>query len=181
MRVWTIGARARGRTPKHGPWVPAALLHVTYVAVAAGLCLFVFASPWWRAIGFALVAGSALAPTRVPAWWLVLALGLGSLGRAPSAPTFEVHGLLAGLPLLQVLGSLSRQLPWDARLQPGALARPLRRGLFVQLALQPVAALVLRDFSAAAGTVRGAALVAAAALGVMAIVLAWRARRVRAW
>ena len=163
--------------PAIGWWLPTAALRVAFAVVAAVLCALVLAPPFWRAVGLALAVGGLLAPTRVPAWWLVLLFALGQLGRDPVMWDVTFHLLLAGVPLLHLLGSLAREAPWVGRLQVAVLARPLRRWLTVQLGVQPVAVVAFGLLPAGAGTVSGLPVLAAVALGVVAVALAWGGRR----
>jgi hypothetical protein len=158
--------------PDIGPWMPTAILHLLGLGVAAGLCLLVLESPIWRAIGLLLAVVGMTFPSVVPGWWLLLVLGLSQLWRAPSVTDAVYYLLLAGVHLLHVLGSLTRMLPWNGRMQLIAFALPLRRFVLVQAVAQPVAAGALFAFGGGPGTVPGLSIFSAAVLGVTAVVLA---------
>jgi len=162
---------ARASVPDLGPWMPTATLHLLFFAVGAGLCLLVLESPLWLAIGLLLAVAGTLVPHLVPTWWLMLLLGLSPLGHEPSANDVAYYLLLAGVHLLYVIGSLTRLLPWDGRMQVVALAPPLRRFVFVQAVAQPVAVGALFAFGGGPGTVPGMSILAAAVLGLVAAVL----------
>jgi len=70
------------------------------------------------------------------------------------------------------LGGLTRLLPWDGRMQLGALAPSLRRFVFVQAVAQPVTVGALFVFGGGPRTFTGLPIVAAAVLGVVAAVIA---------
>ena len=171
--------RPRGSAPAVGPGMSAATLHVMFLAVAAGLCLLVLERPVWLAVGLLLAAGGTLLPELVPKWWVLLMLGVGQLWREPSVTDVAFYLLLAGLHLLHVIGSLAQQLPWHARMQRVAFAQYLRRFVLVQVVAQAVAVGALFAFGGGRGTVTGLSIVAAAALGLMAAVLARGLRRAR--
>jgi hypothetical protein len=175
----TPTAVARASAPAIGPWVPAATLHVAFVAVAAGLCLLVFGSRLWLTIGLVLAVAAMVVPHLVSPWWLVFILGVDQVWRTPSATDGVFYALLAGVHLLHLLGGLTVLLPWDARIQVAALAGPLRRFVLVQAVAQPVAYGALVAFSTRGGTVPGLSILSAALLGVVAAVLAHRAHRAR--
>lgn len=63
------------------------------------------------------------------------------------------------------------------RLQVAVLARPLRRWFTVQLGVQLVAVIALGLLPAGVGPVSGLPLLAAVALGVVAVALEWGGRR----
>lgn len=168
---------ARASVPEIGPWVPTATLRLLFLAIAAGICLLVLESPFGRVIGLLLALTVTVLPSVVPAWWLLLMLGLSQLWREPSVTDFAYYLLLSGVHLLHVLGNITRLLPWEGRLQLVALARPLRRFLFVQAVAQPVAVAALIAFGGGPGTIPGLSILAAAVLGIVAAVLA-RALRI---
>lgn len=172
--------QARTSVPDIGPSMSTATLHLLFFAVGAGLCLLVLESPLWLAIGLLLAIAGTLMPSLVPTWWLMLLLGLSQLGREPSVSDVAYYVLLAGVHLLHVLGSLTRLLPWDGRMQLVALAPSLRRFVFVQAVAQPVAAGALFAFVGAPGTVPGLSILAAAVLCVTAAVLTRGLRQIRA-
>ncbi|MDF1503228.1 hypothetical protein [Roseisolibacter sp. H3M3-2] len=177
MRGWSHARRARGSAPVVGPWISAAAFHVTFLAVAVGLCLLVLARPVWLAVGLLLAAGATLRPELVSRWWVLLLLGVSQLWREPSATDGVFYLLLAGVHLLHVVGSLAQQFPWHARVQRAALAPPLRRFVAVQAAAPAAAAGALVAFGGGRGTVTGLSVGSAAALGLVAAVLAWGLRR----
>ena len=164
--------RARASVPAIGLWVPTATLHLAFLAVAAGLCLLVLESPFWRAVGLLLAVAGTLVPNRVPTGWLLLVLGLSQFWREPSVTDIVFYLLLAGVHLLHVLGSFARLLPWHGRIQVVAFVRPLQRFVFVQAAAQAVAVGALLAFGGGRGTVSGLSILAAAVLGIVAAVLA---------
>lgn len=163
---------ARASVPDIGASMPTATLHLLFFAIGAGLCLLVLESPLWLAIGLLLAIAGTLVPNLIPTWWLMLVLGLSQLGREPSVSDLAYYVLLAGVHLLHVLGSLTRLLPWDGRMQVVALAPSLRRFVFVQAIAQPVAVGALFAFVGAPGTVPGLSILAAAVLGIVAAILA---------
>lgn len=164
--------QARASVPDIGPSVPTAALHLLFLVMGIGLCLLVLESPLWLAIGLLLAIAGTLVPNLVPTWWLMLLLGLGQLGRGPSVTDVAYYVLLAGVHLLHVLGSVTRLLPWDGRVQLVALTPSLRRFVFVQAVAQPVAVGALFVFGGESGTVTWLPIVAAAMLGVVAAVIA---------
>ncbi len=163
---------ARASTPAIGRWVPTATVHLASLAVAAGLSLLVFPSPFWRGIGLLLAVAGTLVPNVVSRWWLPLLLGVSQYWRTPSATDGVFYLLLAGVHLLHVLGSLARLLPWQGRMQVAAFVRPLQRYVLVQVVGQAVAVGALLTFGGGRGTVPGLSILAAAMLGVVAAVLA---------
>ncbi len=171
---------AHTSVPDIGPSVPTATLHLLIFAVGAGLCLLVLESPLWLAIGLLLAVAGTLVPNLVSRWWLLLVLGLSPLGREPAVSDLAFYALLAGVHLLHVLGSLTRLLPWDGRMQVVALAPSLRRFVVVQAVVQPVGAGALFAFSGRPGTVTWLSIVAAAVLGVTAALLTRALRQIRA-
>ncbi len=171
--------QARTSVPDIGPSMPTATLHFLFFAAGAGLCLLVLDSPLWLAIGLLLAIVGSLVPNRVPTWWLMLLLGLSQLGREPSVTDVAYYVLLAGVHLLHVLGSLTRLLPWDGRVQVRAVAPSLRRFVFVQAAVQPAAVGALFVFGGGHGTVAWLSIVAAAVLVVVVAVLARGTRQAR--
>jgi hypothetical protein len=169
--------RPLASVPTIGPWVPTATLHVLFFTVAAGLCVLVLASPFWITVGLLLASAVTLAPNRVPTWWLLLMLALSQVWRDPSVTDHAFYLLLAGVHLLHLLGGLTRLLPWTARMQVGALVRPLQRFVMVQAAAQVVAVSALLVFDGGPGTVRGLSILAAGALCGMAVVFVRRLRQ----
>jgi hypothetical protein len=167
----------RASDPSIGPWVPTAALHLAFLAVAAGLCTLVFDSRLWLGIGSLIAITATLVPHVVSPSWLLLVLGLSQLGRTPSASDVVFYLLLAGMHLLHVLSSLARVLPWRGRIQVVALARPVKRFVFVQAGSQAVAVGALLTFAGERGSATGLSILAAALLGVVAVVLALAARR----
>jgi hypothetical protein len=157
----------------------AAMLHVMFFAVAAVLCVLVLERPVWLVVGLLLAAGGTFLPALVSRWWVLLVLGLSQLWREPSVSDVAFYVLLAGVHLLHVIGSLAHQLPWHARMQRVAFTRPLRRFVLVQLVMQAVAVGTLFSFGGRRGTLTGLSIVAAAALGLVAAVLARGLRRAR--
>ena len=163
--------QARTSVPDIGPSVPTATLHYLFFAAGAGLCLLVLDSPLWLAIGLLLAIAGTLVPNRVPTWWLMLLLGLSRLGREPSVIDAAYYVLIAGVHLLHVLGSLTRLLPWDGRMQVVVLAPSHRRFVLVQVVVQPVAFGALFAFGGDSWTITWLSIVAAAVLGIVAAVL----------
>lgn len=163
--------------PEIGRWVPTAVLHGLVLTVSAALCLLVLEPPLWRAVGLTLAVVGTVVPRRVPLWWLLLLLGLSPLGREPSVTDVTFYLLLAGVHLLYVLGGLARLVPWEGRMQVGALVRPIRRFVLVQAVVQPVAVGALFAFGGGPGTVPGLSIVAAVVLGCVAVVLVRGGRR----
>lgn len=179
MTVGVATPQARTSVPDIGPSVPTAVLHLLFFVVGAGLCLLVLESPLWLVIGLLLAIAGTLVPHLVPTWWLLLVLGLSPLGREPSVSDVAYYVLLAGVHLLHVLGSLTRLLPWDGRMQVVVLAPSLRRFVFVQAGVQPVAVGALFVFSGESGTVPWLSILAAAVLVFVAAVLARGLRQAR--
>lgn len=170
--------RVRVVRPEIGRWVPTAMLHGFVLAVATALCLLALEPPFWRAVGLMLAVVGTVVPRRVPLWWLLLLLGLSQLGQEPSVTDVTFYLLLVGVHLLYVLGGLARLMPWDARMQVGALVQPMRRFVLVQAVVQPVAVGVLLAFGGGPGTVPGLSIVASVVLGVVAVMLVRAGRRV---
>jgi hypothetical protein len=177
MRGDLLTARAPASEPALGRWVPTALVPLTFLAVAVGLCLLAFASPFWRGIGVLLSVASTLVPQVVSRWWLLLLLGMSQYFRAPSATDGVFYLLLAGVHLLQLLAGLAGMLPWHGRLQLSACVRPLQRYLLVQVVVQPVAAATLLAFGGGLGTVPGLSILTAALVAAVAAVFARGLRR----
>jgi hypothetical protein len=171
MRSGGYTTRVRASVPDIGPSIPTAVLPLLFSVVAAGLCLLVLPSASLVAVGLLLAVLGTVAPKQVPAWLLVLMLGLSQLWRDPLATDVVYYLLLAGMHLLHVLSSLARLLPWNGRMQVRTLARPLRRYLFVQGIVQPVAAGALIAFGRGSGGITGLSLVSAALLCVVAVAL----------
>lgn len=171
---------ARASTPAIGRWVPTATVHLATLAVAAGLSLLVFPSPFWRGIGLLLAVASTLVPNLVLRWALPLLLGMSQFWRTPSATDGVFYLLLAGVHLLHVLGSLATLLPWHGRVQLAPFVRPLQRYLLIQVVAQAVAVGALLTFGGRRGTVPGLSVLAAALLCVVAAVLARELGKVEA-
>jgi hypothetical protein len=112
----------------------------------------------------------------VPAWGLLLVLGLSQVSREPSVTDLTFYLLLAGVHLLHVLGGLARVLPWAGRMQVGALVQPIQRFVLVQAVAQPAAVGALLAFDGGPGTIPGLSIVAAATVGAIAAVLVRRLR-----
>lgn len=176
MRSGGYTIQARASVPDIGTSLPTAAVPLLFLTVATALCLIVLTSPSLVAIGLLLALLGTLAPSRVPSLWLLLLLGLSQLWRDPLATDVVVYLLLAGVHLLHVLSSLARLLPWNGRMQVGALARPLRRYVLVQAVVQPVAAGALLAFGGGPGGVTGLSMVAALLLCVLAVSLGLRQR-----
>lgn len=174
-RVSTTFARASA--PSIGAWVPTAAIHIAFLVVAIGLCVLVLDSVFWRGVGLLIALVATLAPHVVAPWWLLFVLGLSQLWRTPSATDVAFYVLLAGVHLLHVLGGIARLLPWNGRIQVAALVRPLRRFALIQAVSQVVAVGALMAFSGGRGTMSGLSILAAAMLGVVAVVLARGVRR----
>lgn len=181
-RSWATGmraTRARASVPAMGPCVPTATVHLAYLVVAAALCALVIEAPFWLAIGLLLACAGTFVPNLVHKGCVILVLGLSQLWREPSATDVVFYVLLAGVHLLYTIGSLARELPWQGRMQTRALMRPLQRFVLVQSVVQIVAVSTLITFGDRRGTVPGLSIVAAAVLGVVAIVLGRGLRRAR--
>lgn len=175
MRSGGYTTSVRASIPHIGPSIPTATVPLLFLAVAAGLCLLVLTSPSLLAIGVLLALLGTLASNQMSTWLLLLVLGLSQLWRDSSVTDVVYYVLLAGVHLLHVLSSLARLLPWNGRMQVSTLARPLRRYLFTQVVLQPVAAGTLLAFSRGPGRVTGLSIVAAGMLCVVAVALGrWR-------
>lgn len=177
MRGRTSATQLRATVPAIGRWVPAAVLHLAFVALAASLSFLVLASPFWRGIGVLLAIAATLLPGLVHTWWLLLLLGLSQVWREPSATDAAFYLLLAGVHLLHVLDSLARLLPWAGRMQLGALRRPLQRFALIQLVVQVVAVATLLAFGDRPGKLPGLSIVSAMALAVVAAALIRRLRQ----
>lgn len=171
MRSGGYTTRARASVPDIGPSIPTATVPLLFLAASAGLCLLALASPSLVAIGFLLALLGTVASNQMSTWLLLLMLSLSQLWRDPLATDVVYYLLLAGVHLLHVLSSLSRLLPWNGRMQVGTLARPLRRYLFVQAVVQPVAVGALIAFGRGSGGVTGLSIVAALLLCVVAVEL----------
>lgn len=176
MRSGGYTTRARASVPDIGPSVPTATVPLLFLTIAAALCFLVLTSPSLVAIGLLLALLGTFAPSQVPSWWLLLLLGLSQLWRDSLATDVVFYLLLAGLHLLFVLNSLARLLPWNGRMQLGTFARPLRRYVFVQAVVQPVAAGALLAFGGGPGGVTGMSMVAALLLCVLAVALGFSKR-----
>lgn len=163
--------RACEPVPDIGASVPAAALHVVFLAVATVLCALVLASPFWIAVGLSLAIAAILLPKLVPAWWLLLLLALSQLWREPRVTDVAFYLLLAGVHLLHLLDGLARLLPWDGRVQVVAIRRPLRRFVLMQAVVQAVAVGALFAARGGPGTVPGLSILAALVLGLLAVVL----------
>ncbi len=173
----TGGVRATsGSEPMFGSWVPTAVLHLLFLAVAAGLCLLVLPAPFWLAIGLALALAGTVAPNTLPTWWLLLLLGVSQYWRDQSAIDIVYYLLLAGLHFLHVLGNFARLVPWSGRLQLAAIVRPLTRFVLVQTVVQPLAFVALIVFGDTRGAIPWLPIVAATAIAFLAAVL-YRGRR----
>ena len=157
--------------------MPTATLHLSFFALASGLCLLVLVSPFWRAIGLLLAVAVTLVPSWVPTWWLLLLLALSQLWREPSATDLDFYLLLGGVHLLHLLGGLARLLPWMGRIQVAALVRPLQRFVLVQAVAQALALGALLAFSGEPGAVPGLSILAAGALAVVSAMLGGRLRQ----
>lgn len=179
MSGGVLTVRARPSAPKIGPWVPTATVHITFLVVAAGLCLLVLGTPFWLGLGLLLSVAGTFIPHLVPKWWVLFVLAVSQFWREPSATDFVFYLLLAGVHLLHVIASLAGQLPWRGRMQTVALVRPLQRYAFIQIVVQAVAVGVLLTFGGGRGTVPGLSILAAAALGGIGAVLARGMRRAR--
>lgn len=171
MRGGGYTTRVRASVPDIGPSVPTAAVPLLHLAVAAGLCLLALPSPSLVAIGLLLALLETVAPNHVPAWLLLLTLGLSQLWRHPSATDVVYYLLLAAVHLLHVLSGLARLLPWRGRMQVSAFAPPLRRYLLVQAVVQPVAAGALIAFGRGPGGVTGLSIAAALLLCAVAVAL----------
>lgn len=176
MNVGVRGNRPRASVPAMGPWVPIAMLHVLFFAVAAGLCLLVL-MPLYLGVGLVLAAAVTLVPDRVPVWCLLIALALSQVWREPSATDITFYLLLAGVHLLHMLGGLTRVLPWVGRIQVRALVGPFQRFAVVQGVAQAVALSGLLAFGGGPGKVPGLSILAAGALGVVVALLVRRLLR----
>lgn len=163
--------RARASVPAIGPWVPTAMLHLAFLVVSVGLCVLVLDAPFWRGVGLLLAVTGTLVPNLVPKWCVLLVLGLSQFGREPLVTDAVFYLLLAGVHLLHVISSFTRQLPWRGRMQVIALVRPFQRFVLVQVVVQAVAVGALLAFGGDGGTVPGLSIVAAALLGIVAVVL----------
>jgi hypothetical protein len=168
---------ARASDPSIGPWVPTAIVHLAFLAVAAGLCLLALDSRFWVGAGLVIALAATFVPQLVSPFWLLLVLGLSQLSRAPSATDLVFYLLLAGIHLLHVLSSFARLLPWNGRIQVVALVRPLKRFVFVQMVSQIVAVGALLTLAGGSGKATGLSILAAAMLGVVAVALGHGARR----
>ena len=166
------GTLARASIPDIGRWVPTATVHLAYFAVAAALCVLVLGRPFYLGVGLLLAVSGTLVPQRVPSWWLLLVLGVSQLWREPSRTDVSFYVLLAGVHLLHLLGGLARLVPWRGRMQVTAFISPVRRYLLVQLFAQATAVGTLAAFGDAHGTVPGLSIVAAALLGLVALMFA---------
>jgi hypothetical protein len=176
LRSGGYTTRVRASVPNIGPSIPTATVPLLFLTVAAGLCLLMLPSPSLVALGLLLALLGTLASNQVSTWLLLLMLGLSQLWRDPLATDVGYYLLLAGLHLLYVLSGLARLLPWDARMQVGTFARPLRRYVLVQAVVQPVAAGALIAFGGGPGGVTGMSMVAALLLCVIAVALGLRKR-----
>ncbi len=176
MRSGGYVTHARASVPDIGASLPTATVPLLFLTVAAALCLLVLTSPSLLAIGLLLAMLGTFAPNQVPAWWLLLLLGLSQIWRKPSATDVVYYLLLAGVHLLHVLSSIARVLPWNGRLQVRTIVRPLRRYVLVQAVVQPVAGGALLAFDRGPGGVTGLSILAAGILCTVAVVLG-RTRR----
>ena len=163
---------AQGTDPAIGRWIPTGVGPLAHLAVVAALALLVLDGPIWRSVVLLLACGRLLLPGLIAPWWLLLSFILSQLLREPAATDARLHLLLAGLPLLHLVGSLDSVLPRQGRLQLGALSQPIRRFVLVQALVHPVAAGALFLFDRQRGTMPGLSIVSAALLGVIALLLA---------
>ena len=171
MRSGGYTTRARASVLDIGLSLPTVTVPLLFLTVAAALCLLVLTSPSLVAIGLLLALLGTLTSNPVSTWLLLLMLGLSQLWRDPLATNVVYYLLLAGVHLLHVLSNLARLLPWNGRMQVGTFARPLRRYVLVQAAVQSVAAGAHLAFGRGTGGVTGLSIVAALLLGVVAVAL----------
>ena len=164
--------RMPASVPAMGPAVPTATLSLVFLGVAVGLCLLVLAAPFWLGIGLLLAVTGTFIPNVVHKGWVILMLGLSQLWREPSATDVAFYLLLAGVHLLHVIGSFTREIPWHGRIQTVAFVRPFQRFVLVQT----IAVGALLAFGGGRGTVPGLSILSAAVLGIVSGVLA-RGRR----
>ncbi len=164
--------RARPSVPEIGRWVPTATVHFLFLVAAVGLCLLVFESPLWLAIGLLLTVTGTLLPNVVPTWWLLAVLALSQFWREPMVTDLSFYLLLAGVHLRHVLGGLVRLLPWSGQMQVVAFARPFKRFVYVQAVVQVVAVSALFAFGGGRGAVKGLSIFTAVVLGLVAAGLA---------
>lgn len=176
MRGGVQAIRPRPSTPAIGLWIPSAVLHLGFFALAAGLCFLMLPAPLWLAAGIGLAAAATLVPSIVPAWWFLLALSLSQFWREPSATDITFYLLLAGVHLLHLISGLTRLVSWGGRIQLAALVRPFQRFLVVQAAAQTVAVGALFALSSAPGVVPGLSILAALVLGALILVFSRRLR-----
>lgn len=160
--------------PDVGPSVPAAVLRAAAGAVAGALVAQTFAGPWSLPVAVGVLLALWPTPAAVVALVLVIAGAQVLRPLAPVQPGFFV--LLAGVHLLHVLTALARVLPWRARVQLVALARPLGRFALVQAGAQLVALVLLVAVPGPRGGLVGAPLpvlgvVGGAVLLVLVLVL----------
>lgn len=163
--------RVRPSVPAIGSWLPTAMPHLAFLVVAALLCLFVIEAPFWRGVGLLLAVAGTFVPNLVPKWCVLFVLALSQLSREPLVTDVDFYLLLAGVHLLHIVGSVTREMPWRGRMQIVALKRPLQRFVLVQIVVQGVAVSALLVFGGGRGTVPGLSIVAAALLGIVAVVL----------
>lgn len=171
MRPETVPSAVSAPSPTTSAtarFVPIALLNAAYGSVAVALCWLVLPPGEWRMLGVSLAIASAVIPARVASGWLLLVLGAGQLFRGPSATDYRFFLLLAGLPLLHLLSSITRVLPWRGALEAAALGGMLKRFALLQCVAQPMSAGALLLLSGRTGTVPGLSLVSAVLVVVLA-------------
>lgn len=171
--------RTRASVPAIGASVPTATLHLGFLAVAAGLCVLVFDDRFWLGVGLLLAVAGTFVPNVIAKGWVIFVLGVSQLWREPTATDITFYVLLSGVHFLHVVDSLTRQIPWHARMQWVAFVRPLQRFVVVQTVVQFVAAVALFSVGGERGTVPGLSIFAAVVLGVVALVLAFGLRHGR--
>jgi hypothetical protein len=92
-----------------------------------------------------MTIGRSLPTALLPVAWCAIALAVSVLISVrpllwtPSLHDPSFYALMAGLHSLYVLGSISRALPWNARIEIAALRGPLTRFLQVQAVSQGIA------------------------------------------
>jgi hypothetical protein len=146
----TMAARDESVASINRVWVPALLLPFAYMAVTLALSMFVLPSGFYVVVAVTIGTAAVLTGNQLLAWLLPVALGTAGLTSSPGATRVAatsdstVFVLLAGLHLLHMLGGLSREVPFTARIELAALTAPFRRYAVVQLFSQAFAFMALR-------------------------------------
>lgn len=167
----------RAAAPTIGRSIPTAVLPLSAIGVAAGLCVIALKSPLWLGIGLLLAVISPFFSTHLAAGSLVLLLGVSQLWRTPHVSDPRFYVLLAGLHLLYVLGSFARVMPWAGRIELAALVGPAKRYAMLQAISQGIAVVALSLLDETVARISGLSTLAALLLSLLALLFAMAVRR----